>query len=102
MARRLTWNAAALDDVDAAAAYIARDSPRYAAAFVRRIRDAARSLRTLSERGRMVPELGEPAVRELLVGSYRLIYEMHQREVIVLALVHGARNLASLWPSDPR
>lgn len=102
MARRLTWNEAALRDVEQNADYIARDSPRYAAAFVRRIRDAARSLKRLAERGRMVPELGEPAIRELLVGNYRLIYEIREREVIVLALIHGARDLASLWIREGR
>jgi len=37
-------------DLDQAAAYIAKDSPYYAAAFVREVRDAARSLREFAER----------------------------------------------------
>jgi hypothetical protein len=31
----------------------------------------------MADRGRVVPELDEPTVRELVVGSYRLIYEIH-------------------------
>ncbi len=50
----------------------------------------------------MVPELEEPAVRELIVGSYRLIYEIEGANVNVLALTHGARDLVSLWGKEGR
>ena len=40
--------------MEEAADYIARDSPNYAAALVREVREAARSLSRLAERGRMV------------------------------------------------
>jgi len=39
-------------------------------------RFAARSLRRFPERGRAVAEIGDPAVRELFVKHYRLIYEV--------------------------
>jgi hypothetical protein len=52
MARRVTWSAPALEDLTAAAEYIARDSRHYAAALVRDARDAARSLARFPERGR--------------------------------------------------
>lgn len=78
-------------------------SPRnYAAAFVRRVRDRARSLEEMAERGRVVPELEEPAVRELIVGSYRLIYEIESADVNVLCLIHGARDLDALWGREGR
>ncbi len=54
----------------------------------------------MAERGRVVPELEEPAVRELIVGSYRLIYEIADADVNVLGLIHGARDLASLWGKE--
>jgi plasmid stabilization system protein ParE len=53
---------------------IAHDSPHYAAAFVREVRDGARSLAHLAERGRVVPEFGDTSIRELFVRCYRLIY----------------------------
>lgn len=63
---------------------------------MRRIRDRARSLEEMAERGRVVPELEEPAVRELIVGSYSLIYEIEGADVNILSLIRGARDLASL------
>jgi toxin ParE1/3/4 len=44
----------------------------------------------------MVPEVADKAVRELFVKSYRLIYEVRADTVIVLAFVHGARQLQKL------
>jgi plasmid stabilization system protein ParE len=56
----------------------------------------------MAERGHVVPELEELAVRELIVGSYRLIYEIDGADVHVLGLIHGARDLAALWGKEGR
>ena len=73
MDRRVVWTEAAWNDLDQVAAFIAKDSRRYSAAFVREIRDAGRSLAQFAERGRLVPELSNASYRELIVRSYRLI-----------------------------
>jgi plasmid stabilization system protein ParE len=52
---------------------------------------AGRSLATLSERGRIVAEYQDPAVRELIVRRYRLIYRVRLDRV--LRIIHGARQL---------
>jgi plasmid stabilization system protein ParE len=102
MAGNVTWTQTAWVDVEATADYIAKDSPRYAAAFVREVRDAARSLSHFAERGRVVPEFNDPSIRELFVRSFRLIYQKSEQQVYVLALVHGARDLRSLWQREGR
>ena|SRR5687767_4818071 len=102
MARPVIWTESFARDLDAVAEYIARDSPRYAASFVREVRDAARSLSHFAERGRMVPEFGSPAIRELFLRSYRLIYHLGPDTVSILALIHGARDLASRWEEEGR
>lgn len=40
----------------------------------------------------MVPEISDDAVRELFVKSHRLIYEIRDEGVVVLAFMHGARR----------
>lgn len=102
MAREVTWAESAWSDLEQTANFIAKDSPRYAAAFVREGRDAARSLGRFAERGRVVPELNLANVRELFVRSYRLIYNVRADEVCVLALIHGSRDLAALWERESR
>jgi plasmid stabilization system protein ParE len=79
--------------VEIAADYIARDSRFYAAAFVGEIREAAASLANLAERGLIVPEFNDESIRELLVRSYRLVYRVSEKQVVILALVHGAQRL---------
>lgn len=102
MGRRVAWTETAWRDLERIADYIAEDSPGYAAAFVRGVRDRARSLEEMGKRGRVVPELDEPTVRELVVGTYRLIYEVGDAEVFVLALIHGARDLTGAWNDEER
>jgi toxin ParE1/3/4 len=54
-------------------------------------------LATLSERGRIVRELNDPAIRELLVFNYRLLYEVEDHRVLIVAFLHGARDFATWW-----
>jgi plasmid stabilization system protein ParE len=102
MARKIIWSFEATADLEAIADYIAKDSAFYAAALVQEIRDASRSLDQLSERGRIVPELSNPNIRELFVKEYRLIYSIEESRVVILGLIHGKRDLMSLWEREQR
>ena len=102
MAGRVVWTEIAWSDLEAAADHIAKDSPNYAAAFVREVRDAARSLAYLAERGRVVPEFDDPSIRELLVRSYRLVYQVTEETVHIIGFIHGARDLEALWEREER
>lgn len=93
---RVSWSPTALDDVDAIAEYIRRDSAVYARAVVGKIRDTARRLRRIPEAGHVVPELGDDTIRERFIYSYRLIYRIHGDAVLVVAVVHGRRLLEPL------
>jgi toxin ParE1/3/4 len=97
VARTVRWTETATQDLAEAAAFIGRDSRFYAAALVRETRAAAQSLRTFAERGRVVPEIDAPDIRELFIRSYRLLYQVTADRVFILAFVHGARDLTALW-----
>ncbi|MDD5384620.1 MAG: type II toxin-antitoxin system RelE/ParE family toxin [Gallionella sp.] len=93
MDTRVSWSPEALDDVDSIAAYIAKDSPFYASAVVKKILDTAESLGKFPYIGPIVPEVGEQEFRERFVYSYRLIYRVANEEVMVVAVIHGRRLL---------
>lgn len=97
MAAKIVWTQSAWTDLENVADFIARDSPYYASAVVRSARDASRSLRRFAKRGRVVPEISDPAIREVLVHNYRLIYRVEPRRIAILAFIHGARDLETLW-----
>ncbi|HEY7883643.1 MAG TPA: type II toxin-antitoxin system RelE/ParE family toxin [Cellvibrionaceae bacterium] len=44
-------------------------------------------------RGRIVPEIDKPQVRECFVYSYRVIYEVGDGVVEILTVIHGRRLL---------
>ena len=96
MAREVIWTEPAWHDLEAAADFIARDSESYAAAFVQEVKDSMASLTQFAERGRWVQEFGNQRIRELLVRPYRLIYEVSDDRVLVLALIHGARRTGQI------
>ncbi|MGE0130545.1 MAG: type II toxin-antitoxin system RelE/ParE family toxin [Blastocatellales bacterium] len=91
MAYEVVWSPEALDDVDGIAEFIARNSPSYASAVVDKLLDAARKLKTFPFAGRVVPEVGNEMIREKFVLDYRLIYRVHDEEVVVVAVIHGKR-----------
>jgi len=93
---RVSWSPTALEDVDAIAEYISRDSPAYARAVVVKIRDTALKLKDFPSSGRVVPELEDETIRERFLYSYRLIYRIQASDVLVVAVVHGRRLLEPL------
>ena len=102
MARKVIWADGAVADLDAAADYISKDSPAYAASFVLQSLKASRSLGDLPERGRVVPEFKREDIREIFVFSYRLIYRIDELRVSVLAFIHGRRDFSQAWDERKR
>lgn len=100
MDRKVRWSYEATADLEALAEYISKDSAFYAAAFVQEILDASRSLNQFSERGRIVPELDNPNIRELFIREYRLIYCTEEARIVILGLIHGKRDLKRLWKRE--
>ena len=97
MDRTIKWTESAANDLEEVAEFIARDSRFYATTVVKKARKAARSLRVSAERGRVVPESNASNIRELFLWKYRLIYKVTSHHVFILAFIHGARDLESLW-----
>lgn len=89
MAQALIWSEEALDDIDRIAAYIGRDSPYHAQQVIEHLFDLAVELPAH-------PELTDPKVRERFLYSYRLIYELSDEEIHIVAVIHGRRLLESL------
>ena len=92
--RRIVWTDQAREALDEVLEFVAHDSPTAARSLVEKFLQAAASLATLSERGRVVPEMEDATIRELLIQRYRLIYQVADDEVSVLAVLHGARDFA--------
>jgi toxin ParE1/3/4 len=92
----IRWSAEAVADLTEIHEYIARNSPRYATAVVERLIGAVGQLSDFPESGRIVPELDIPAVREVIHGSYRIVYELRDGGVDVLTVFRASRLFPTL------
>ena len=95
MAHRVVWSPTALEDLEAIAAYIGRDSVNYATAVVRKVFATARSLSDFPLAGRMIPELEDERLREKLVYSYRMLYRVEGKVVTIAAVIHARQSFDS-------
>ena len=59
MARVLVWSPEAIEDIEAIAAYIERDSPWYAKAVATKIVETAEAIPEYPEMGRIVSEIAD-------------------------------------------
>jgi plasmid stabilization system protein ParE len=85
--REVVWAPSAYADLDQAL-----ERREDAARLLEEVLDAAESLSTLSERGRLVPELEDAVTREISVRDFRLMYEVSSVHVLIVAFVYGARD----------
>lgn len=90
---KVYWTEAAIADLRAVQAYIARRSPRYASAMVQRIIDRTEPLSQHPLIGAVVAEYDAEDLRELLESPYRIIYRILPAQIDILAVIHAARNL---------
>ena len=93
---KLIWSPQAIEDIEAIAEYIARDSTFYAESTVERIFQAPEKLMPFPKLGRVVPEKNDESIREIFVFQYRIIYEIAASEIHILTVVHGKRIIEDL------
>ncbi len=88
----IIWSRQAQDDLAAIRGFIARDSERYAQLTIERIVTATDQLLSFPRSGRVVPEVGDESLRELLVGFYRVVYRLEGSSIGVATVVHMSRE----------
>lgn len=96
MAQRLTWSREAIEDLNSIREYIARDSLFYSRSVVRKVLATAKQIPYAAGIGRIVPEIGDENIRERFVYSYRLVYQVEDEQITVVAIIHGKRLLENI------
>lgn len=98
---RVRWTQSALAHLASIYEYIGRDSRRYARRMVDRITSRSRQIGRFPGSGQIVPEYQDPEIREVIEGQYRVIYQIAEKEIHVLAVIHGAQLLPPERPLGP-
>ena len=88
---RIIWSERAWADIDSIIEYISKDSEYYAKNFATKIINAVELLKIFPEMGRITPEIGNPAIRELQYKPYRIVYKILENTVEILTVYHGSR-----------
>lgn len=91
---KIEWTEPSLSDLESIRDYIGKGSEYYATRFIEKIIEAVESLERFPEMGRNVPEAEEKNIRELVFYNYRIIYRVETERVLILTVIHGARNLS--------
>lgn len=92
---RINWTKLAVNDLFNIYEYISKDSKRYAKMQVVRIKFATKILIKLPEVGKVVAEVSQKDIREIIEGRYRIIYKViSESQIDILTVHHSARDLS--------
>ncbi len=86
-------------DLEEIGDYIAADNPARAVSFVREIREHCRRIAPAPLAYPARPELGD-AVRSCSHGRYLILFVPEEREVLIVRVVHGSRDLPNLLDEE--
>jgi plasmid stabilization system protein ParE len=89
---KVIWTTPALNDLREIIEFIAQDSSVYAERVGMRIVSAPRFLETFPHSGRIVPEFSDESIRELIYGSYRIVYKIYKSDCFITAIIHASRD----------
>jgi len=90
---KVHWTNTAEGHLEAIHAHIAQDSPEYAKRMVDRLTRRSQQIAEFPFSGRKVPEYDVDQIREVIEGSFRIIYYLKSDQIDVLAVIHGAMDV---------
>lgn len=91
---KVIWSESAIADLRELVSYIGKDNAVEAGRFGALVLSKVGTLSSFPRIGRQVPEFRTEAIRQLVVGAYRVVYEMHDSSstISVLRVWHVARD----------
>ena len=94
MAFKLAWTLQARDDLGDIVRFIATDNPTAAEILGYSLISRVDSLERFPLLGRMVPEVGNQTIREIVFRPYRIIYRVNEEQQLltILRIWQGARG----------
>lgn len=92
---KVVWSKLAERLLDEIHDHIAESSPGNAAVFAGELGRAPRRLAEHPRSGRVVPELGDPELLEIVYRGYRILYRIEE-VVEIIAVANGRQDLSKL------
>jgi plasmid stabilization system protein ParE len=89
----IRWSSRSIADLEAIRAFIAQDSEHYANLVVVRLVRAVGRLVDFPESGRIVPEVGDTQLREVIHRPYRIVYRVRSDLVEIVTVFRASKLL---------
>ncbi len=95
---KLIWTEKAISSLETIHDFIAKDSVQYANYHSRKIIESLNMLIHFPEAGKLLPEFSQTSYRQILAGSYRIIYRFDRSKniVYIINIVHGSRLMTDI------
>jgi len=78
---QMIWTQEALEQVIEIEDYIATGNPERAAKFVDQLVENTESISNNPYVGRVVPEIANPEIKELIFHKYRIVYRLNEKRI---------------------
>jgi len=90
---KVIWTKEALERLGDIEEFIAQNSLRRAEKFINFLIEQGESISQNPKIGRIVPEISNPNIRELITKKYRIVYRIKSDQIEILTVFEGHRLL---------
>jgi len=91
---KVVWTQEALDRLSDIEDFISQDSPQRAAKFVNYLIQRGEGVSKNHRIGRIVPEISNPNIREVIAKKYRIVYKIQENKIEILTAFEGHKLLS--------
>ena len=92
---KVIWTKRALEDLKDIGDFISKDSFHYAGLTLSKIVNTDVLISNNPKIGRIVPEIKDENIREIIKGNYRIIYQIRKKKTsYILTVFHSSRLLS--------
>ena len=89
---QIRWTPKAVEQLEKIIGYIAKDSEHYAKLTAREIFKRISLLKSNKHLGRIVPELNEHDIREIIYRRYRIVYKIRENVIEIWTIFHSSQD----------
>ena len=90
---KVIWTKEALERLSDIEEFIAQNNPQRAEKFINLLIEQGESISQNPKIGRIVPEISNPNLRELITKKYRIVYRIKSNQIEILTVFEGHRLL---------
>jgi len=84
--KEIRWSEEAVERLKEQGRYVAFHNPKAAKALIRRLRKKVQALKELPLMGRIVPELEQEDIREIIDKQYRIVYQVTEDYIEIITI----------------